>query len=69
MKVQTDVLGVRFSTLLCGDTFKYDGDVYLKTTLLNHNDYYSVKLETGFCCTFYDDTVVTPIILIAVPDK
>ena len=69
MKVQTDVLGVRFSTLLCGDTFKHGGCVYLKTTLLNENNYYSVELETGVCYTFYDDTIVTPIKLMAVPEK
>lgn len=69
MKVQTDALGVRFATLLCGDTFIYDGCVYLKTTLLNENNYYSVNMETGFCITIYDDIIVTPIKLIAVPEK
>lgn len=69
MKVQTEALGVRFGTLVSGDTFSYNGIAYLKTTLLNENNYYSIELETGFCCTFYDDTVVTPIKLMAVPEK
>ena len=66
MKVQTEALGVRFGTLVSGDTFSYNGDVFIKTNLLNENNYYSVGLENGWGSTFYDDTVVTPIKLKAV---
>lgn len=69
MKVQADTLGVRFNSITAGSTFTFNGEVYLKTTLTGENLYYAVALGSGICTLFFDDTLVYPIKLMAVPEE
>lgn len=58
-----------FENIGTGCTFRFNGECYLKTTLLSNDMFYAVRLSDGLCTSFYDVTSVQPIKLMVVPEE